>query len=145
MVLRCSQIRLLGWWSSDAVRLDRWSSEALKTYIKCSQKLSAVWEKVISILLRTGGIEPGVLLASGSGLRGIAEMNVNGSFGVYNYIAGDVFSCFCLICCRSQGFSGLIYICVWSKLTWSDWTRAVHLKQPRARAVSGGPTGFCRQ
>ena len=36
----------------------------------------------MSILLRTGGIEPGVLLASGSGLRGIAEMNVNGSFGV---------------------------------------------------------------
>ena len=32
--------------------------------------------------MRTGGIEPGVLLASGSGLRGIAEMNVNGSFGV---------------------------------------------------------------
>ena len=47
-------------------------------------------------------IEPGVLLANGGGLRGIAEMNVDSSFGVYNYIAGDVFICFCLICCRSQ-------------------------------------------
>jgi len=45
-------------------------------------------------------------------------------------IAGNVFSCFCFICSRSQGFSGLIYNCVWSKLTWSDWTRAVHLKRP---------------